>query len=284
MAGRPHVVEEELRLKFYRGDRFFLAYNKGCTTYGDMYKSRPDFYPAYSPSGREVTCTCAYRFNHHKSIFIGHANVNGANFFHDNDPTRPNLGDIVLESCRYEPRGGGIEVTTHNGWITKDDVRLLDEERDFTVVPGTEAHIIDLKSTLIASRTDLTFGQDIHGLLGVRIADTMDVEDGGMILNSNGERNEAQTMDRIARWVDYSGKVAGEKVGVTLMVHPSNPPTPFFTRDYGTMLASLTLREKYELSHKERLTLRYRILIHQGDAAGARIEDSYEQFAQAGSR
>ena len=284
MAGRPHVVEEELRLKFYRGDRFFLAYNKGCTTYGDMYKSRPDFYPAYSPSGREVTCTCAYRFNHHKSIFIGHANVNGANFFHDNDPTRPNLGDIVLESCRYETRSGGIEVTTHNGWITKDDVRLLDEERDFTVVPGTEAHIIDLKSTLIASRTDLTFGQDIHGLLGVRVADTMDVEDGGMILNSNGERNEAQTMDRIARWVDYSGEVAGEEVGVTLMVHPSNPPTPFFTRDYGTMLASLTLREKYELPHKERLTLRYRILIHQGDAAGARIEDSYEQFAQAGSR
>ncbi len=284
MAGRPHVVEEELRLKFYRGDRFFLAYNKGCTTYGDMYKSRPDFYPVYSPSGREVTCTCAYRFNHHKSIFIGHANVNGANFFHDNDPTRPNLGDIVLESCRHEIRGGGIEITTHNGWITKDDVRLLDEERDFTVVPGGEAHIIDLKSTLIASRTDLTFGQDIHGLLGVRVADTMDVEDSGMILNSNGERNEAQTMDQVARWVDYSGEVAGEKVGVTLMVHPSNPPTPFFTRDYGTMLASLTLREKYKLPHKERLTLRYRILIHQGDAAGARIEDSYEQFAQAGSR
>ena len=284
MAARPHVVEEELRLKFYDGDRLFLAYNKGCTTYGDMYKSRPDFYPVYSPSGREVTCTCAYRFNHHKSIFIGHANVNGVNFFHDNNPTRPNEGDIVLESCRHEIEGDGIHVMTHNGWISKKGVRILDEERNFTIRPGEDAHIIDMTSTLIPRQGDLTFEQDIHGFLGVRVADTMDVEDGETILNSNGERNEAEAMGQIAKWADYSGEVTGKQVGVTLMNHPSNPPTPFFTRDYGTVLASFTQHEKFELPFDKRLTLRFRLLIHEGDAAEARIEDHYQQFVEAAPR
>ena len=64
----------------------------------------------------------------------------------------------------------------------KRGVRLLEEERNFTVIPGEAAHIIDLTSTLIASQTDLTFAQDNHSFLGVRVADTMDVEDGGTIL------------------------------------------------------------------------------------------------------
>ena len=152
-----------------------------------MYKSRPDFYPVYSPSGREVTATCAYRYNHHKSIFIGHADVNGINFFHDNNPTRSNLGDIVLEKSDHEIDESGIHVMTHNGWITKGRVFVCwMRSATSQLYPARLAHIIDLTSTLIASQTDLTFAQDNHSFLGVRVADTMDVEDGGTILNANG--------------------------------------------------------------------------------------------------
>ena len=284
MAAVPRIIEEELRFKFYNEEAFCLAYNKGYTQYGDMYKSRPDFYPVYSPSGREVTATCAYRYNHHKSIFIGHADVNGINFFHDNNPTRSNLGDIVMEQSEHEINESGIHLMTHNGWITKAGDRLLDEERNFTVILGESVHIIDLTSTLIASRTDLTFAQDNHSFLGVRVADTMDVEDGGTILNANGQRNEEEAMRQSADWTDYSGVVAGKPVGVTLMNHTSNPPSAFFTRNYGTFLTNFTLLDKYELSYGERLTQRFRVLIHEGDAAEANIEDYYNQFVEAPPR
>ncbi len=280
----PRIIEEEQRFKFYNRDTFLLAYNKGWVQYGDMYKSRPDFYPVYSPSGREVTCTCAYRYNHHKSIFIGHADVNGINFFHDNNPTRSNLGDIVLEKSQHEIDENGMHVMTHNGWITKADVRLLEEERNFTVILGENAHIIDLTSTLIASQTDLTFAQDNHAFLGVRVADTMDVEDGGTILNANGQRNEEEAMRQSANWTDYSGVVAGKTVGVTLMNHPSNPPSAFFTRNYGTFLTNFTLLDKHELSRGERLTQRFRILVHEGDATEADVENYYNQFVETPPR
>ena len=284
MPVAPRIIEEELRFKFYNRDTFLLAYNKGWVQYGDMYKSRPDFYPVYSPSGREVTCTCAYRYNHHKSIFIGHADVNGINFFHDNNPTRSNLGDIVLEKCQHGIDENGMHVMTHNGWITKADVRLLEEERNFTVILGENAHIIDLTNTLIASQTDLTFEQDNHAFLGVRVADTMDVEDGGTILNANGQRNEEEAMRQSANWTDYSGVVAGKTVGVTLMNHPSNPPSAFFTRNYGTFLTNFTLLDKYELSRGERLTQRFRILVHEGDATEADVENYYNQFVETPPR
>ena len=102
MAVVPRIIEEELRFKFYNGEAFFLAYNKGYTQYGDMYKSRPDFYPVYSPSGREVTSTCAYRYNHHKSIFIGHADVNGINFFLTT--IQPDLTSVTLSWKRISMR------------------------------------------------------------------------------------------------------------------------------------------------------------------------------------
>ena len=284
MAVVPRIIEEELRFKFYNGETFFLAYNKGSTQYGDMYKSRPDFYPVYSPSGREVTCTCAYRYNHHKSIFIGHADVNGINFFHDNNPTRSNLGDIVLEKSQHTIDESGVHIITHNGWITKAGVRLLDEERNFTVLLGENAHIIDLTSTLIARQADLTFAQDNHAFLGVRVADTIDVEDGGTILNANGQRNEEEAMGQSADWTDYSGVVAGKTVGITLMNHPSNPPSAFFTRNYGTFLTNFTLLDQYKLPCGERLTQRFRILIHEGNAAEANVEDYYNQFIEMSPR
>ena len=191
------LVEEDLRFKFYFGDSFFLAYNKGHQNYGDFYKSKPDFYPVYSPSGREVTCTCAYRYNHHKSIWIGHARVNGVNFFHDNNPNMENAGEIVLEESSHGTTQKYIEILTTNGWISKKGERILTEERNIRVMPGEDAHIIDQTSILIASEAPVFFQQDGHAYIGIRVADSMDVEDGGMIVNSNGQVGEDKRCDRL---------------------------------------------------------------------------------------
>ena len=106
--GAIDLVEEELRFKFCYQGQFSLAYNKGKLDWGDFYLSRPNFSPVYSPSGRAVTTNCAYRYNHHKSIFLGHGRTNGINFFHDNNPTRDNLGDIALVEAESEVNEASI--------------------------------------------------------------------------------------------------------------------------------------------------------------------------------
>lgn len=274
------LVEEELRFKFYYKGQFCLAYNKGCLRWGDFYLSRPNFFPVHSPRGRPVTTNCAYRYNHHRSIFIGHGKVNGVNFFHDNNPTRPNLGDIAFEGAEAETTGMGISLRTQNGWAPKAGERVLTERREIVWTPGDRAHVLDVSSALTPCAGDVTFEKETHAYFGIRVADTMDVEDGGRVVNSNGQENEEGAMNQFADWVDYSGVVAGGAVGVTLMRHPSNPPSPYFVRNYGTFLSNFTLRGPYVLKDGETLTQRFRVLVHEGGAEEVDIAGYYEEFAR----
>ena len=213
-----------------------------------------------TPSGREVTQASAYRYNHHHSLWIGHGDVNGVNVFHDNNPTRPNLGDITIERAELE----GATLTTVNGWVAKDGRRLLTEHRSFTVTAGERANAIDITSELVSSEGRVVLGKETHAFLGCRVADAIDVEDGGRITNSEGGQNEEGCMGKVARWVDYRGMVAGAEAGVTIMQHPENPPTPFFCRNYGTFLSNLTLHAPWEIRAGERLVQRWRVLAHDG--------------------
>ena len=258
------IVEEDLRYKFYAGDQFALAYNKGHLGYGDFYLSRPNFYPVLTPRGHQVTTSSAFRYNHHKSVFIGHAKVNGVTFFHDNNPTRDDLGDIRLDTATACVADGVARIASRNTWVTKAGVEMLVEQRDIAWRPDDVAHILDIVSSLTSLGGGITFGKDSHAYIGVRVADSMDVEDGGRVVNSEGGRDEAGTMGEHADWVDYSGLVAGDPVGVALITHPSNPPSPFFVRNYGTFLSNFTLHEPYRLPAGETLTQRFRLLIHDG--------------------
>ena len=261
---KARVVEEELRYKFLYEGRLALAYNKGRLKWGDFYLSRPNFYPVYTPCGREVTTSSSYFRTHHKSIFFGHGDVNGTNFFHDNNPTLADLGDIVFEAGEVEGSDDVVTIRTTNGWVTKKGVRMLSEQRDITWTPGDGVHLLDVSSTLVSVSGDVTFAKDTHSFLGVRVADTIDVEDGGRAVNSNGDENEAGAMGKYADWVDYSGVVAGRQVGITLMHHSSNPPSPYFVRDYGTMCSNFTLHRPYVLKAGQTLQQRFGLLTHTG--------------------
>jgi hypothetical protein len=309
-SGPLKVDEETLRFKLSWEGRLFLAYNKGSVQYGDFYRSKPDFFPVLTPTGRPVTQTRAYRFNHHQSIWIGHAKINGVNVFHDNNPQRINLGDIVIERAAESfvpvPRSLMTEtptgdtapakpptsappaalaawrLETTNGWIAKDGRRLCTERRDITITPdafGGRAHVIDLLSRLEATEGPIDLAQDVHAYLGVRVADTMDEEDGGRIRNANRQETEAACMQQVATWCDYTGQVVGQPAGVALLVHPSNPETGFFTRGYGTMLANPTLLRSLRVEAGGALEQRFRLIVHDGDCDYEMLDAAQRQFA-----
>ncbi|HEV7216227.1 MAG TPA: DUF6807 family protein, partial [Chloroflexota bacterium] len=215
------------------------------------------------------------------SIWIGHGNVNGVNVFHDNNPTRPKLGDIILEQADLHAGPQRATLDTTNRWVAKAGARLLTERRRFTVTPDVQqgmANALDIASEIIASEGPLVLARETHSFLGVRVADSIDVEDGGRAVNSAGDENEEGAMGKVARWLDYSGQVAGQPAGITIMHHPANPPTPFFCRNYGTMLSNLTLHEPLSIPAGERLRQRWRILVHDGDAASFSPEDAYRAW------
>ncbi len=108
----------------------------------------------------------------------------------------------------------------------------------------------------------MTLGATPFGMVGVRMAKTIGVNDGGgLIRNSEGNVNEQGpngVFRKKARWVDYSGPITDSAAeGITLFDHPSNPnhPSHFHVRNDGWMGASLTLEKPITITPGEPLRL-----------------------------
>ena len=92
--------------------------------------------------------------------------------------------------------------------------------------------------------------------------------------------------------MDYDGELDGEKLGIAILDHPSNPryPTYWHSRGYGLFAANLFgvhdfTRDKSKdgsLSLEKGKTLRflYRVVIHPGDARSAQVAKEFKKFSR----
>jgi hypothetical protein len=154
------------------------------------------------------------------------------------------------------------------------EVRLLDG--------GEYVLVIDLRLEP-AGRDPVTLGKTPFGLLGVRMAKTIGVTDGGgTIRNSEGGVDEAGCFRKPARWMDYSGPItANVSEGITLMDHPQNPhhPVPFHCRNDGWMGAALTFPGALIVQKGTPLRLRYALYVHAGKPEPAVIEEQWKAYS-----
>ena len=92
--------------------------------------------------------------------------------------------------------------------------------------------------------------------------------------------NTVPVWGKRAAWLDYSGPVGGEVLGIAMMDHPGNPnhPCRWHARDYGLVgtnpFANGAFGEPqktpYHQKQGQTLRFRYRVLIHKGSAAPSR--------------
>ena len=82
-------------------------------------------------------------------------------------------------------------------------------------------------------------------------------------------------------WADISWGT-DRKRGVAIIQHPKNPGYPhpgWILRHYGFLGASWPHNDPYTLKPRESFTLRYRLIVHEGDAASAGIAEAADKFA-----
>lgn len=215
---------------------------------------------------------------HHTSVWISHHSVDGVSFWDDRAP-----GRIIHQRVqRFADADEAASALVVNSWAASNQV-LITERRLVTVRPLPRDEwllIIDLQ--LEPKADSVTFGKTPFGLVGVRMAKTIGVHDGGgEIRNSEGGINETNVLWKRARWVDYSGPIKpGATEGITLMDHPSNPnhPTYFHVRNDGWMGTSLTYDAPRTVHRTHPLKLRYGLYIHRGSPKPATLDKSWRAF------
>ena len=219
--------------------------------------------------------------------------VNGYNFW-GNEPTYTdkNLGKIVLKEI-LQAKGGkkSGSITATFNWNDANGRLVLTEKRTMTFYAGDPLRMIDFDFLLIPNGK-VTFGDEKDGLFAVRVHPGLQEEKSvGRMVNSEGAETEKNVWGKPANWVDFQGKIDNEELGIAMFDHPGNlrHPQRWHARGYGLFsvnpfcLAAFTSDKTrngdYVLEAGKTLHLRYRIVIHPGNAKSAKVEELYQKYS-----
>jgi hypothetical protein len=247
---------------------------------------RPFLFPVIGPSGRSLTRMGhphdPESHSHHNSVWISHHDVNGTNFWSDRGKGKIRHKRIV----EFQDSDRCASLTAENEWIDTDNGNvLLLETRTVTVLPLNDVEwLITIDMEFKPKSKAVTLGKTPFGMIGVRMAKTIGVRDGGgTIRNSEGAVNEKEVFWKRAKWVDYSGAVINGKIeGITLFDHPDNPnfPTHFHVRNDGWMGASLTFDGPREIPPNQTLRLHYALYVHSDMEPVEAIDKIWQRFTK----
>lgn len=268
--------------------------------------SNPILYPIHNPDGTGMTRDWPivedgrkgeqHDHLHHKSLFIGHQGVNGADFWHE----KPHKKAGTIEHLRLiETRSGQDRalLRTLNLWKDADGEPVCSDTRElqFGTVGDKRARYIDLELNIHASHGDLVFQEFKDGFIGIRthphLRLTANPKQGvpevyGKAENSSGTNGEGIWGEK-ANWVHYWGQVEGKPAGIAFLAHPHNPrsPTWWHARSYGLIAANPFGPKKsggdgqLRLPAGQTLTLRYRLLFHSDAYKAADIAGQFAAYA-----
>jgi len=175
---------------------------------------------------------------------------------------------------------------------------VCDEIARYTFLDRPAGFMLLWDSTF-SSDHEFTFGDQEEMGLGARVATPLrvasKVEDklspgNGAILDAKGRKNEKQIWGNSSDWCDYSGTMAGQRVGLTIFCHPDNfRPSWFHARDYGMFEANPFGRQAFGKGEKssiaikpgETMRLRYGILLHSGpNDSRPDLDGAYADYLQ----
>jgi hypothetical protein len=281
--------------------------------------NKPYLFPVYGPTGKSMTRAFPMQkvegeqidHYHHRGIVFGHQDINGFDSWMERGSA---VGDTPDDKLNEKQKASLAKAMTKLGFIKhlgfkeiKADAKQavivsenvyenvkgeksVTEIRTLTFRVDGDTRLIDWDQEFIAKDGEVKFGDAKDAGLSIRVPTSMavDTKKGGRIVTSTGITDKDAWSKR-APWVDYSGPVGEETLGVAMLNHPSSfrHPTSWHVRTYGLFTANCfgTLDKNdpngpHTLKPGEKLVLRHRFVFHKGDEKAGNIAAAYERYAK----
>lgn len=297
VAAEVKVTKVENRYDVELDGKPFTAFYAG----GEVPK--PFLHPLITASGKRVTRGFPMEqipgetrdHPHHRGLWFTHGDVNGFDYWVNEKSVRPQdqakRGLIVLKKVS-EAKGGKSEgrIRATFEWQSPQGQPILTEDRTMIFHSDPMNRYVDFDVTFTALQK-AKFGDTKEGFFAIRLRDELTENKGaGMMINAEGATKMGSVWGKPSPWVDYSGTLEGEKVGVAIFDHPGNlrHPTYWHARDYGLFAANPFgehdfFRDKTRdggvtLEPGKSLRFRYRVVVHSGDTKEAKIANLFRAW------
>lgn len=230
---------------------------------------------------------------HHTGLWFNHGDVNGIDFWGSSPMAKSDSGAKIVMKKITKAKGGKKDgvISGDFEWQDKAGTVLLRETQTITFYADMDRRVMDVDLKLTAAQA-VKFGDTKEGSFAIRLTDALTEQKGtGKMVNAEGAVGEKKVWGKASPWVDYAGTLEGEKLGIAILDHPSNPrhPTYWHSRAYGLFAANpFGLHDFYNDKNKDgslqmkagdTLRFRYRVVIHPGDAAAADIAGEFKKFS-----
>ena len=294
------------QVKFTEGDGEIGVHIDGkpfTTLYYGTGAPKPYLHPLRAASGTIVTRRFPMEdvegerqdHPHHRGLWFTHGEVNGDDFW-ANEPDRdfPHKGTVSPGEVRTE----GDSIVGSFVWNDRNGKPIVREDRTMRFHAGGPNRVIDFDLRLTALDGEVHFGDTKEGTFAIRVATPLEeqharatgVERTGVLTAANGKTGEKAVWGKRSPWMDYSGAIDGEKLGIAIFDHPSNPkhPTYWHVRSYGLFAANIFGEHHFyaddskdgsiTLQSGESLRFQYRVVIHPADVRSADVAGLYAKY------
>jgi Methane oxygenase PmoA len=257
------------------------------------------FHPVNTPSGERVTNLAPDDHPHHRGIWVGWQD---AEFREPANLERygPNHPLRALNITRadfwgwgvYAPRDGRViqtrdikltaadsghaQIEIHNDWMVANR-KMLDESDTATVSERDGVYVLDLEYRL-APVVDYLLNRSAFGGFAVQCrkdGDSYYATAAGKVTAPDPHYSYPELNLPAEPWYDFTIKLngSGKVVGAAVIDHPRNPPATWHNARYLWMLnPAITGSGPMTIHPDAPLTLRYRVVVHDGDTPTALLQ------------
>ena len=294
-----HVAVHGTSIEVGIGSRPFTTF------YFDPSVAKPYFHPLRSARGTVVTRGFPVVEDirgedrdepHQRPMYFAHGDINGFDFWGEaaypkwSDHPVSTFGRTVFRTLD-EASGGADAGTLQTTFDLVAPTGVLGREiQRYRFSGDADTRVIDCQFSVVATDRPLIMGDTKEGTFAVRVVKALDSPPGHM-LNADNATGEKNIWGKQSAWVDYFGRVGDEDVGVAVFNDPRNLRSPAYwhARAYGLLAANPFGLSYFTRNHRQSgaytipagtsLVLRYRVLIHHGDAIHAGLAAAYRSFA-----
>lgn len=254
------------------GGQPFAAYH-----YADPEISRPFFANVKTPSGIQATRNHppdpekdqTDHATYHPGVWMSFGDISGHDYWRLKARVEH---ESFVEPAEGGPGQGSFTVRNHY-WSTDDTERIASEETSYTIRVVPDGYLLLWESTFTpyGETEEIVFGDQEEFGLAIRVQTPISEEFGGQMTDAAGRQGADAIWSQSADWIDYSGELDGQWIGMTIMPAPANfRPSWYHARDYGVIVANAFGREAMQAGEKsqvpvkngEELKLGYGVLMH----------------------